>query len=432
MANPTIFIDGDKKRIYEVPDLSSFTVDGSGYRIYAPTTLTGRLDEFVQLNFQKDVWSVFQDWHKNNEWSTIAICRSGGSSRGLVGIIEVFASNDYSILTVDGWKFVPANYAHTLEIFGNILSDVQNISIFDPIRLTSIGVLAYVRMADSLQTVVITSGSGLTTAQDTKLSEVHGQGFREIYIDTSIQTNGNGYQKTPYNNWPDAIDDAELNGITGLVLMADAVIDRDIKNFLITGIGLPTIDLAGFNLKGCKFIQCKLEGVFIEPIIVIECVLLANSWLNGYYQKCTLKGDSFCVDGSEVTMDECLSGIAGLGRPSISMNQIGTCKLSARAQRGGLDLRDCNQATDEATIEMLPGSVSVSPSCTLGTIVLRGVGVGQINTTADIVTNEMLSLSTIAKYIWDYATSLITVAGSIGTHIFEELLTFKKYISGQD
>ena len=189
MVNPTIFIDGDKKRIYEVPNLSSFITDASGYRIYSPTSLVGRNDEFVQLNFQQNIWSVFQDWHRNNEWSTVAIGRSGGATRGVVGSTEVFASNDYTILTAEGWQIVPANYAHTLEIFGNVLPDIQGVSVFDATRFTEFGIFAYIKMADSLQTVVIStgSGSGLTVEESEKLLSLPQKEDNAIHVLREIQ-----------------------------------------------------------------------------------------------------------------------------------------------------------------------------------------------------------------------------------------------------
>ena len=159
---PTVFFDGDKRCIYEVPDAPfSFTIDGNGYRIYTPDD--NRDNEFVTLDFQPDIWSDFQDWHKDNEWSTIAIGREGGAPRGG----GEFGTNDYSILTSIGWKIVTANYPHVLEIFGNVLSDETNVSIFDASRINSTGVFANVRMADSLQ--VIQVGSGLTTVEHDKL-----------------------------------------------------------------------------------------------------------------------------------------------------------------------------------------------------------------------------------------------------------------------
>ena len=75
--------------------------------------------------------------------------------------------------------------------------------------------------------------------------DIHGQMVRCIFIDTENVSNGNGYQQTPYNNFTDAVDDAEANVLRTLFLEADATVDRQLKGFTINGLGFPTIDLNG-------------------------------------------------------------------------------------------------------------------------------------------------------------------------------------------
>ncbi len=113
-----------------------------------------------------------------------------------------------------------------------------------------------------------TAVSGLTPSEAADLDQIHGQVRREIWLDPSLVSNGNGYQQSPYNNLTDAIDDAELNGITSLVLLDDITLDRNLKNFTVRGIGVPTVDFAGFDLKGCRFYQIKGQGTYIDVIIM--------------------------------------------------------------------------------------------------------------------------------------------------------------------
>lgn len=334
-----------------------------------------------------------------------------------------------------GTRIVPFDVSHELTINGTIITDegTEGIACFDRSSLSALTVVDINYVPPQVEVIVISPESGLTPVQDNQLSEIHGQGYREIYLDPTLGVNGNGYQQSPFNNLTDAIDEAENNGLTGLVLLGDIVLDRDLKNFTVTGVGLPTIDFAGHNLKNCSFYRCQLEGLFIDSIIGTECVLLNNGYLNGFYKSCALNGDLFCIPNSQVLLEDCMSNIAGLGRPSISMS-AGTVKLSLRGQKGGLDIRDCNQAGDEATVEMMPGSVSINASCTAGEIVLRGVGVNQINTSADIITDEMVhSITTdemglIAKYVWDYSISAINGVESIGNYVITKLLSFKQFI----
>lgn len=335
-----------------------------------------------------------------------------------------------------GTRLVPFDTTHELTITGTVITDdgQEGIAAFDRASLSPTTAVDINYVPPQVEVIEVSSGSGLSAEQDSWLSQVHGQVFREVYVNTELATNGNGYQQSPFNNLTDAVDSAEALGLTGLVVLADIVIDRQLKNFLITGVGLPTVDFNGQILSGSKFLQCRVEGVFTNPIIAEECVLLNGVALNGYYQNCSLAGDLICVDGSEVVMDTCMSNIAGLGRPSVSMNAAGTCKLSVRGHRGGFDLRDCNQVTDEATVEVNPGSVSVASSCTQGVIVLRGVGLSQINTVADIVTDEMVhsilpsEILEIATAVWDYATSAASTVGSMGEFVTKKLLTFIQFL----
>ena len=284
-------------------------------------------------------------------------------------VTGVLFSRDFATAyyTFDG----VAQFAAQVSSVVNTVTASQNIVTGDIADVPSAEEITVAVWDEDIRTL---TASPLSVSQDTRITEVHGQVSREIYIDTTLVTNGNGYQQSPYNNWSDAVDGAESSGITALILMADAVVDRNIKNFLITGVGLPTIDFAGFDLKGCKLIQCKLEGLFINSIIAEKCVVLHNAWLNGWYDTCAFAGLSTCVDGAEVNVIDSTSKIAGLGRPEISMNAIGTCKLSVRGQRGGLDISNCNINSDEASIEMMAGSLTLKSSCSEGQMVIRGIG----------------------------------------------------------
>lgn len=335
-----------------------------------------------------------------------------------------------------GTRIVPFDTSHEITITGTLITDdgQEGIAAFDRASLSPTTVVDINYVPPQVEVIEVSSGSGLSVVQDTWLGQIHGQVFREVYVNTELVSNGNGYQQTPFNNLTDAVDSAEALGLTGLVVLADIAIDRQLKNFLITGVGLPTVDFNGQTLTGSKFLQCRVQGTFIDPIIAEECVLLNGASLNGYYQNCALDGDLVCVDGSQVVMDSGMSNIAGLGRPSVSMNASGTCKLSVRGHRGGFDLKDCNQVTDEATIEVNPGSTSVASSCTQGVIVLRGVGLSQINTTADIITDEMVhsilpaEILLIAAAVWDYTTAAAAAAGSMGEFVVKKLLTFIQFL----
>jgi hypothetical protein len=232
----------------------------------------------------------------------------------------------------------------------------------------------------------------LTPGEAADLDQIHGQVRREIWLDPSLVSNGNGYQQSPYNNLTDAIDDAEANGITSLVLLDDITLDRNLKNFTVRGIGDPTMDFAGFDLKGCTFDHIAAEGTYTDKIIMHACNLLTGLFLNGDFENCALAGDLTCVASGTVFMKSSASSIAGLGRPTISLNGAGTTKLSVRDHGGGLTIKDCNTATDEVTVEMgQGGSLTFDVSCTDGSMVARTNGKFVDETAGATVTAEAYS-----------------------------------------
>jgi hypothetical protein len=154
----SIYIDGDLRRIYEVPDDSMYTTDGNGYRKYVANDLQAA-DKTPMLDVQRDVWSRYVDWYNAHLWSTRAMTRSGGAQRGVDDIGNpVYATNDYQMRVSIGWQFVPADYPHVLTLVGNYLSDTAD-PLFDSARIASPGVIAYIRMADSLQTYQVGSSA---------------------------------------------------------------------------------------------------------------------------------------------------------------------------------------------------------------------------------------------------------------------------------
>ena len=209
-----------------------------------------------------------------------------------------------------------------------------------------------------------------------------------VYINTENVAAGNGTQNAPFNTLTAAIDFAESKNIRHLIVQADIVIDRQLKTFKITGVGNPTIDCNGQNLTGCEFWHCAMEGSYTGAITVQESILLDGFWLNGFFEKCALNGDLFCTDLGQVNLVKCISNIAGLGRPTISMNAIGTCLLSIRGFNGGMTIKHCNAITDAVTVEISEGALAFDSTNTDGVMVARGFCVFDDTTTGAAVHDQ--------------------------------------------
>lgn len=216
---------------------------------------------------------------------------------------------------------------------------------------------------------------------------------KQVWVSLDAPTNGNGSQENPYDNINDAIDKAEANGIRVIDLIGDITLTRNFKNFTLRGIGEPEVDLGGSNIKNSKFINCEIKGDFLEGSNVRyeDCKLLNGAILEGTYDHCDLAGDLTCKDTGIVLMKDCVSSIAGTGRPTISMNSTGSAQLSMRGYNGGLTVKDCNNVADRVTVELHPGSLTFDSSCTNGIMVARGVGKFVDSTAGATVVDETVN-----------------------------------------
>lgn len=208
-----------------------------------------------------------------------------------------------------------------------------------------------------------------------QIEEMHGQVQREVWIDTTAVTNGNGYQQSPYNNWTDAVDYAEANGILGLVLIGDATVDRQIKNFQIRGIGEPTIDVNGQILEKCRITDCQFSGSFggTNENSFWHCYFLNGvTGVTGDLHDCGFGGVVSFLSGGSSTIIDGYSLIAGLSRPTIDVGG-GGCAVSIRDYRGGLVLAGADNAADEVTVSLAMGRLRLDATNTAGTISCRGI-----------------------------------------------------------
>ena len=364
------------------------------------------------IDVKADIYSASKRWlivDDNNKIGQVVRVIGGDAT-----IVGQKAGDIYFL--VNGW-LLQIDLSKTA-LIGSVFSDNYDTPLIDFAGTPTKQSLVSSLVTSTITTTNVVTGDIADIPDNTQYLE------KIVWIDTEQIEIGNGSQAFPFNNLTDAVDYAETQGIKHLRVYADIVLDRKLKNFKVEGVGNPTIDCNGQDLKKSEFSYCKLQGTYSGIITARECKLLTGFSLNGSFESCGLAGDLVCIGGSDVLVAGCKSTIPGLTRPSISLNGAGTTQLSVRAYSGGLDIRDCNTATDNCTVELVAGSVSLATSCSAGNIVVRGVGYLQNNTTGTIVTNE--SLSTYS--IWNMNASLVDNIGSLGYIITNKLLTITKFI----
>lgn len=142
------------------------------YRVYTPDNPQTAPDELI-IDVQRDMWSRFVDYRNSNQWSTVAMLRSGGALRGqdFQGN-PVYQSVDFYVRSTIGWHIVMADYTHICRLYGNLFDEIGGSGIFDTTRLTAQGVVPFVSGSADLITYRSAGGSGLSASEQTKLDEL--------------------------------------------------------------------------------------------------------------------------------------------------------------------------------------------------------------------------------------------------------------------
>lgn len=207
------------------------------------------------------------------------------------------------------------------------------------------------------------------------VAETHGQIRRGVFINTEEVTNGNGYQQTPFNNWSDAVDAAETALLQTLYLEADATVDRNLFNFEILGLDLPSIDLAGFDFKNTIIRECDVsgaQGTGNSPLLVLTCNLTNVSNFNGSGLTITAVGSIGIADGA-FTLINGLVPFVGGAAVTLDM-QSGAAGSNANFQNlsGDFSLINVDNAGDVATLYFVQGKLTIDSTCTAGSVIVGG------------------------------------------------------------
>ena len=190
---------------------------------------------------------------------------------------------------------------------------------------------------------------------------------RAIHVDTELLVQGIGTQESPFNTLEATLDHMEARGLRLLHVLSDITLDRNVKNFLIRGIGLPAIDCNGQNLDRSRFDHCTMKGDYIGSITVQECALADGFTLNGYFEVCAVLGDLYSAPLAAIDLIDCVSGIRGLAYPTLH-SMDGT--VSVRGFKGSLGISGCTGG--EHSIGLSEGRLLASNTCTGGHLHVRG------------------------------------------------------------
>lgn len=352
------------------------TIDPNTFEIYIPQSYlsltTGTIYSMDTNAFRLDVKTllasedgmVYPDAIAHNTEYTIA---------------GVTYARSFAILTPYTAKFEDLQYTCILEGSNNNIWDVlggilvQNQAQVVPTNSAGLVVITAeagaVAIADAVWNKdIITSpspGSAGGVLNNTRFLE------RKVFVDPELIPVGDGTAGSPFNNIGDAIDLAELKSIKTIVVFSEVTLDRNLKNFKIVGVGTPTINCGGNDLKNSEFSHCTMKGTYINSITVQESVLADGFELNGFFENCGLAGDFVCQTGAVTLMKDCANLVQSI---TVDMNSGGASQINFTGYSGSIVIDNCDNVADVVHIGFLEGLATINASNTLGSIIIGGIG----------------------------------------------------------
>jgi hypothetical protein len=267
----------------------------------------------------------------------------------------------------------------------------------------------------------------------TRVDESHGQVIRNVFLDGTALSNGNGYQSAPFDNWADTIQAASDRGLRNLVVSGDIVMDRDIANYTIRGLNLPTVVLTGFKIDKVNFIKCVVtgtQGTVADPTFIQfyeTCGLLDLVNFDGSADGCALGGTIEIADNSTCVFNGATELVVGV--PIILDFKNGTAGSTVGLEdaTGNYIIRNMTHPDDVLNINFASGEITIENNCTAGSVQLHGIGdwensntfTGTTDVTNHFVSPKQTQYSTYNGSVWlDIGSSTVGTEFPAGTPQF--------------
>ena len=206
----------------------------------------------------------------------------------------------------------------------------------------------------------------------TRVDETHGQVIRSVFLKGNAVTNGNGYQGSPFNNFPDAIGALDDRNLTHIEILGDVTLDRNIDGYTITGENLPLFDMNNFSVGNTNFIKMILTGTQNGGSPFLDnCGVQNVVGFNGKGELVALGGTIRVADGANVLLND-VTPISANSDIEVDFIDATTAEVDFENAHGDFIIKNMTSPTDIFEINFLSGKITIDNSCTAGTIILNG------------------------------------------------------------
>lgn len=302
--------------------------------------------------------------------------------------------------------------------------------------------------------VVRTSSSSATLQElsDIQYASFNGGVTIDVLSAYSGTTYPTGTPRQPVNNLGDALAIATIRGFTTFYVRGDLFVNLPSLNGFSfigesQGKSMITIDGAA-GVLDCEFYDCHLDGVLDGNAYAKNCVLDNVTYITGFVEQCVLAGNIVLGGSGTARFLDCWAGVT---LPTIDCGGSGQ-GLVLRNYNGGLVITN-KTGSDQISIDLNSGQVSLTSAVTNGTIIVRGLGNldDQSTGAAAVDASYLLDPSLVPANVWGKVvesgltaeelmrivtafasgkTGIVDLGGGVATVTFRDVADTKNRITG--
>jgi hypothetical protein len=369
------------------------------------TNLIVTLPNQSSVDVEREVYSAWKRAMKANDEPETGVYPAFSVSGGEPLTPGITAGSYFFLRNDLGWRIKPPEADVDITLNGNLAPTDSTL----PITIPTTGPF----------TALITNLQPITQAVDDVLTETQIASYRgSVVVDTVSGVAGTTYPtglfSQPVNNLADAVAILALvGGRTIIVEDATLTLDRNMVSYEFKGgVGerVNSIALNGFSVDQSTFSFLTLSGTGTGSVDVEVGRLDTVSGLTGSFRQVGLVNTVTVNATGPVVMAYCYSEVSGTGKPILDCGNANV-DISVRGYNGGLDVTNFGHASATMTIDMNSGSPRLNASCTLGEIVIRGVGTLTDNSAGTTVNKTGLVDGLDVKLIKAMEAGNVTIAG---------------------
>lgn len=262
------------------------------------------------------------------------------------------------------------------------------------------------------------NSAGLIQTREIEHSSFNGGVTIDVTSPYSGEAYPHGTQREPVNNLADALAIAELRGFTQFFVVEDLTIGAGDPYVGYSFIGESTsksvITVNGAaNVADCEFYNATIQGTLDGNCVIKNCQILDLTYIEGQIESCLLGSGTIELAGNAYIID-CWSGELSGALPAIDMGGTGAT-LNMRNYNGGINIVN-KSGSESVSLDLNAGKVTLDSTVTAGTIIIRGVGELEDNSTGITAVNSefLINPEMVAGSVYNASPALYDAPGTFG------------------